>query len=73
MRPSCDLGRLAGQFEIRLPKAFRFLTRGLGTRETEKPDWLSMVMFEPQYLRHLIEIGEADAQSCLAKIAEILA
>jgi NTE family protein len=63
LRPSQDLGRLAARYEVRLPKAFRFLTRGLGTRETESPDFLSMVMFQPDYLKHLIEIGEADAEA----------
>ena len=33
VRPSQDLGRLANAYEADLPKAFRFLTRGLGTRE----------------------------------------
>ena len=72
LRPSQDLGRLAADFEARLPKAFRFLTRGLGTRKTVSPDYLSLIMFEPEYLRRLIEIGEADAQANLDRIAEIL-
>ena len=68
LRPSQDLGRLAGQFEPDLPPAFRFATRGLGTRETSSPDFLSLLMFQPDYLKRLIEIGEADAE---AKIDEI--
>jgi NTE family protein len=63
LRPSEDLGRLAGQYELRLPSALRFLTRGLGTRETKSPDFLSLLMFQPDYLRRLIEIGERDAES----------
>jgi NTE family protein len=70
VRPSQDLGRLAGEYESRLPRAFRFLTRGWGTRETSSPDLLSLLMFEPAYLRRLIEIGEADAE---ARSSEILA
>jgi len=61
LRPSRDLGRLAGDFEPRLPSGFRFLTRGLGTRRTKSPDLLSLVMFEGRYLNRLIEIGEQDA------------
>jgi len=72
LRPSQDLGRLAAGFEARLPKAFRFLTRGLGTRQTASPDYLSLIMFEPEYLRRLIEIGEADAKANFERIAEIL-
>ena len=63
LRPSVDLGRLANQFEPQLPKTFRFLTRGLGTRQTKSPDFLSMVLFQPDYIGRLIEIGEADARA----------
>ncbi len=62
LRPSQDLGRLAAEFEPRLPKGLRFLTRGWGTRETKSPDFLSLLMFQPDYLRRLIEIGESDAE-----------
>ena len=61
MRPSEDLGKLAGGFEPDLPTMFRYLFRGLGTHETSSPDWLSMVMFDPNYLTRLIELGENDA------------
>jgi NTE family protein len=63
LRPSQDLGRLAADYEVRLPKAFRFLTRGLGTRETATQDFLSLLMFQPDYLKRVIEIGEADAEA----------
>jgi NTE family protein len=61
LRPSQDIGKLATVYEPSLPGLFRFLTRGMGTRETKSPDSLSMVLFEPEYLRRLIETGEADA------------
>ncbi|MFP3948293.1 MAG: patatin-like phospholipase family protein, partial [Longimicrobiales bacterium] len=63
LRPSRDLGKLAGGYEPQLPWLFRWLTRGLGTRETKSPDALSMVMFQPEYLSELIEIGERDAEA----------
>ena len=63
LRPSVDLGRLAHEHESELPKGFRFLTRGLGTRETESPDFLSLILFEPAYLRSLMDIGEKDAEA----------
>ena len=63
LRPSVDLGRLANEFEPQLPKTFRFLTRGLGTRQTKSPDFLSMVLFQPDYIGRLIEIGEEDAKA----------
>lgn len=62
LRPSCDLARLAGEYEQRLPPAFRFLTRGLGTREAARPDMLSLLLFEPDYVRRLMEVGQADAE-----------
>lgn len=63
LRPSVDLGRLAAEFEPRLPRAFRWATRGLGTRDTESPDALSLIMFQADYTRRLIELGETDAES----------
>jgi len=63
LRPSQDLGRLAGEFEPELPRGFRFLSRGLGTRETASPDLLSLVLFQPGYLERLIAIGEGDAEA----------
>ncbi len=72
IRPSEDLGRLSAEHEPELPKTFRFLTRGLGTRETKSPDFLSMLMFEPEYLRRLIAIGERDADARRAEIATLL-
>ena len=61
-RPSRDLGRLARYYEPRLPGTFRFLTRNWGTRQTASPDILSMLMFQPDYIRRLIELGESDAE-----------
>ena len=63
LRPAVDLGRLANEFEPQLPKTFRFLTRGLGTRQTSSPDLLSMVLFQQDYLCRLIELGAADAEA----------
>jgi NTE family protein len=73
IRPSFDLGRLARQFEPKLPRAFRFMTRGLGTRETGSPDILAMLMFQPDYIEHLIEIGRGDAESRVDEIGGFLA
>jgi NTE family protein len=72
IRPSQDLGRLAADYEPRLPSAFRFLTRGLGTRETRSSDFLSLMMFQQDYISRLIEIGEADAEARKDEIGELL-
>ena len=72
IRPSMDLGRLAAAYESKLPPAFKFMTRGLGTRETSSPDMLSMLLFEREYLTRLVEIGEADAEARADEIEEFL-
>lgn len=72
LRPSRDLGKLANQYEAKLPGAFRFMTRGLGTKETRSNDLLSLVMFQPDYLAALVEIGERDAQARAGEIARFL-
>ena len=72
LRPSVDLGKLANEYEAKLPRAFRFFTRGLGTQETRSPDFLSLVMFQPDYLTKLMEVGEADAAARADDIAEFL-
>ncbi len=61
LRPSHDLGKLAGEFEPRLPGLFRYLTRGLGTKQTASPDIVSLILFQADYLKRLIDLGEEDA------------
>lgn len=73
LRPSCDLGYLALKYERQLPLAFRFMTRGLGTHETLSADLLSLLLFQSDYLKRLMEIGEADAEAHGDEIAALLA
>jgi NTE family protein len=61
LRPSEDLGRMARRFEPKLPPLFRYLTRGLGTQKTASPDLISLILFQNDYLKALIELGEKDA------------
>jgi NTE family protein len=72
MRPSVDLGRLAGEHEKYLPRNMKLLTRALGTRETESPDFISMLMFEPHYTTALMKIGEGDVASRLNELRVFL-
>ena len=72
LRPSRDLGKLANKHEPQLPHAFRFMLRGLGTRETRSNDMLSLVMFQSDYLNALLELGEADAEQYVSQIYELL-
>jgi NTE family protein len=73
LRPSQNLAALASEYEPRLPQPFRFLMRGTGTRETKSPESLSMVMFEPAYIRHVIALGERDAERHAPEIEAFLA
>ena len=72
IRPSQDLGVLANAYEPQLPAGFRYLTRSLGTKETETSDFLSMVMFQEDYLRRLIALGEADTEARIEEMRELV-
>jgi NTE family protein len=61
LRPSVDLGKLSSEFEADMPRAFRFLTRGLGTKDIQSPDFLSFILFQHDYLCTLMDLGEKDA------------
>jgi NTE family protein len=72
LRPSVDLGKLAGEYERFLPRKLKLLVRALGAKETESPDFVSLLMFEPSYTRRIIEIGEADVDARLPEIRAFL-
>jgi NTE family protein len=72
LRPSVDLGKLAGDYERYLPRKMKLLVRALGVKETESPDFISMLMFEPTFTRRIIDLGESDVQSRVAEIRAFL-
>ena len=72
LRPSQDLGRLVTQYEDKLPKVLRRMLRGLGSHETESPDFLSLLMFQPDYIARLMEIGERDAEANIENISRLV-
>lgn len=72
LRPSMDLGKIAGEHEKYLPRNMKLLTRALGTRKTESPDFMSMLMFEPHYTSLLVQIGENDVSSRLDELRVFL-
>lgn len=71
-RPSRDLGHMVVEYEPRLPRIFRHLIRGLGSRETSSPDVLSLLAFDPGYLGALHELGEADAAAHESELRALL-
>jgi len=68
LRPSVDLSVLAAEYEKYLPRSLKLITRAMGAKETESPDFLSLLMFEPRYTKRLIEIGERDVESRLDEL-----
>lgn len=72
IRPSQDIGRLASEYEPRLPGPLRHMLGGIGSRQARGSDVLSLLMFEPAYLTRLMEIGEADFDSRADDIAALL-
>lgn len=72
VRPSIDISRLAAEHEAELPRAFRHLVRGLGSREVKSAGLLSLLAFEPAYLKRLMELGERDAEANAGRIRALL-
>ena len=72
IRPSVDISRLSAEYEPQLPRVFRHLVRGLGSREVQSPDLLSLLTFQPEYLVRLMDLGEADAEARAGEIRALL-
>jgi len=72
LRPSRDLGRLAAEYEPRLPGLVRYMIGGLGTRETRSADFVSYLLFERGFIARLIQLGQADAERQWPRIARFL-
>lgn len=73
IRPSVDLGTLAHDYKDQVPGPIQMLTSGLGTRERESPDWLSVLLFHPDYIDQLLDIGYTDARHRHEEIEVFLA
>ncbi len=72
IRPSVDIGKMANEFESRLPPTFRYFMRRFGSRETSDQDFVSTVMFHRDYVSELLKLGESDAESHLDRIAKVI-
>lgn len=69
IRPSKDIGHLARDFEPQFSGALRLFTSGIGSDETDSPDWMSMLLFQADFIERLIEIGYDDGASHHDEIA----
>jgi NTE family protein len=72
LRPSIDLGKLSGDYERYLPRKLKLLVRAMGVKETDSPDFISMLLFEPTFTRRLIDLGEADIEGRVGEIRAFL-
>ena len=73
MRPSVDLGQLGAEAPLPLSGAVGLAMKWLRSQQGNTPDWLSMLRFEPTYIRCLLEIGYEDAHRQHDRIEAFLA
>jgi NTE family protein len=69
--PSKDLREIAGRHAQEMPMTIRMLMRGIGAWDRE---WrlASYLLFEPNYIRELIDIGYNDAMTRREELLEFL-
>lgn len=73
LRPTRDLGKLAGEFAGTLPRSLTFMLKGLGVSKERGADLLSYLTFEEGYLSRVIELGYEDALSQWPQIERFFA
>lgn len=72
LRPSQDLSVIASEFEHELPRTLRHVIRGLGSRDTNRSDVIATLLFQPRFIRTMIEIGERDGERRREEIGAFL-
>lgn len=72
VHPSRDLSEMARGHESRLPRAMRYLVRGLGSHEAASPGFLSVLLFVREYIEELLALGEADAERQMDRLAKLV-
>lgn len=70
--PSQELEKIAAQHAHRLPRAVRFLLRGVGAYHRHGANLVSYLLFEKAYCRDLIALGYADAMMRREEILRFL-
>jgi NTE family protein len=73
LRPSVDLGALARDYEVNIGGAMGALLSAVQWRDDPQSDWLSMLLFKPEYLQRLLEIGYNDAKRQHSRIEAFFA
>jgi NTE family protein len=72
VRPSEDLGAVACEPQVAVPRSLRFLARRLDLSRARSRDLLSVVMVERAYIARLLEIGERDGDARADEVARFL-
>lgn len=72
LRPTRDLGVMATEFEKELPRTLRHIIRGLGSRDTNRSDMIATLLFQPMFIRRMIEVGERDGAQRAAEVGAFL-
>ncbi len=73
LRPSQDLGLIAGQFIKDLPRTLRYLLRGIGASEEDGTDLISYLAFDNSFTQPLIDLGYHDTYRRKDEIEAFLA
>lgn len=71
IRPSQDIGAIAGSLYDRLPRIIRYLVSGLGSAK-EASELTSYLLFEPEFCGELSRLGREDALSQRESIEKFL-
>lgn len=72
IRPSEDLGEMATYYRKKIPVTVRTLLKGLGSEGGKSSDILSYLLFVPEYLQALVDLGYQDARAEEARIQHFL-
>jgi NTE family protein len=72
LRPSRDLGTIASDFVLDIPALAKLLISGIGGERARSSDFLSYLMFQPDYTGSLIQLGYEDARRRWGEIQDFL-
>jgi NTE family protein len=72
INPTEDLEQIANKYTKSLPRAVRFLLRGIGAVNKESSSLISYILFEKPYCRELIALGYADTMQRKEEIRKFL-
>jgi NTE family protein len=72
LRPSRDLGDLVRDRAVRLPRMVQLLVSSIGGERTRSSDLLSYLMFQPEYIGVLMELGYDDTRKRMPEVEAFL-